>query len=197
MFVCLSHVKQTKFANGVNAGLASSESNAMKGHAPTKLGNRPSNTAVSSWPRPHTFYRQVQLKSLFSILLSRITNKKSSEEEQLILFPLFQPSFTFSYYGRVGSQRYRLRRSAPSSPRPIVTCRSLNDLSDLRRNTDKRKLELSASSLSSEGSSSDGEPGRGITVRLLWLSMLKVRQFGNSIHGDVLLCWFCYCSATY
>ncbi|XP_058504464.1 solute carrier family 45 member 4 isoform X1 [Solea solea] len=85
-----------------------------------------------------------------------------------------QPSFTFSYYGRVGSQRNRLRRTIPSSPQPITTSRSLNDLSDLQQHSDKRELHLSASSLSSEGSSSDEEPDRGTTVRLLWLSMLKM-----------------------
>uniref|UniRef100_A0A3Q3VPT1 Uncharacterized protein n=1 Tax=Mola mola TaxID=94237 RepID=A0A3Q3VPT1_MOLML len=85
-----------------------------------------------------------------------------------------QPSFTFSYYGRVGSQRYRLRRSSPLSPRPITTSRSLNDLSDLQQCSNRRELQLSASSLSSEGSSSEGGPDGGTTVRLLWLSMMRM-----------------------
>lgn len=83
----------------------------------------------------------------------------------------------------MGSQRYRRRRAAPSSPQPITTSRSLNDLSDLQQRTDRRELQLSASSLSSEGSSSEGGPDRGTTVKLLWLSMLKVKK---KLETDVL-----------
>ncbi|XP_070768294.1 solute carrier family 45 member 4 [Enoplosus armatus] len=156
-----SHLKtqQVKAANGVNAGLSSSDhSNAVKGHASTRLASRPSNTSSSSRPHPHTFYRQ--------------------------------PSFTFSYYGRVGSQRYRLRRTALLSPRPITTSRSLNDLSDLQRRADRRELQLSASSLSSEGSSSEGGPDKGTTVRLLWLSMLKMPRQLWRLCVCHLLTWF-------
>ncbi|XP_028436012.1 solute carrier family 45 member 4 isoform X3 [Perca flavescens] len=101
-----------------------------------------------------------------------------------------QPSFTFSYYGRVGSQRYRLRRTAPSSPRPITTSQSLNDLSKLQRCADRRELQLSASSLSSEGSSSEGGPDKGTTVRLLWLSMLKMPRQLWRLCVCHLLTWF-------
>ncbi|XP_053287629.1 solute carrier family 45 member 4 isoform X1 [Pleuronectes platessa] len=103
-----------------------------------------------------------------------------------------QPSFTFSYYGRVGSQRFRLRRTTPSSPRQITTTRSLNDLSDLQGHTDRRLLQQSASSLSSEGSSSEGEPDRGTTVRLLWLSMLKMPRQLWRLCICHLLTWFAY-----
>ncbi|XP_053182634.1 solute carrier family 45 member 4-like [Scomber japonicus] len=134
---------QIKVANGYNTDLSSSEhSNAMKGHAASRVPNRSSNTSVLSRPHPHTFYRQ--------------------------------PSFTFSYYGRVGSQRYRLRRTVPSTPQRITTSRSLNDLSDLQRCADKREFHLSVSSLSSEGSASEVGAERGTTVRLLWLSMFKM-----------------------
>uniref|UniRef100_A0A671U6D2 Solute carrier family 45 member 4 n=1 Tax=Sparus aurata TaxID=8175 RepID=A0A671U6D2_SPAAU len=151
---------QVKAANGVSADLSSSDhSNAMKGHASTRLVIRPSSTSVSS--RRPTFYRQ--------------------------------PSFTFSYYGRVGSQRYRLRRTtAPSSPGPITTSRSLNDLSDLQRRADRRELQLSASSLSSEGSSSEEGPDRGTTVRLLWLSMLRMPRQLWRLCLCHLLTWFSY-----
>uniref|UniRef100_A0A8C4EIE4 Solute carrier family 45 member 4b n=1 Tax=Dicentrarchus labrax TaxID=13489 RepID=A0A8C4EIE4_DICLA len=101
-----------------------------------------------------------------------------------------QPSFTFSYYGRVGSQRYRLRRTAPSSPRPIATSRSLNDLSDLQQHADRRELHLSASSLSSEVSSCEGGPDKGTTVRLLWLSMLKMPRQLWRLCVCHLLTWF-------
>ncbi|XP_059194565.1 solute carrier family 45 member 4 [Centropristis striata] len=155
-----SHLKtQVKAVNGVNAVLSSTDhSNATKGHASTRLSNRPSNTSVSSRPHPHTFYRQ--------------------------------PSFTFSYYGRVGSQRYRLRRTALLSPRPITTSRSLNDLTDLQREADRRELQLSVSSLSSEGSSSEGGPDEGTTVRLLWLSMLKMPRQLWRLCICHLLTWF-------
>nr|XP_046255896.1 solute carrier family 45 member 4-like isoform X2 [Scatophagus argus] len=150
---------QVKTANGVNAGLSSSDhSNAVKGCASPRLSNRPSNTSASSRPHRHTFYRQ--------------------------------PSFTFSYYGRVGSERYRLRRIAPSSPRPITTSRSLNDLSDLQQCSDRQVLQLSASSLSSEGSSSEGGSDRGTTVRLLWLSMLRMPRQLWRLCLCHLLTWF-------
>uniref|UniRef100_A0A665WIW8 Solute carrier family 45 member 4-like n=1 Tax=Echeneis naucrates TaxID=173247 RepID=A0A665WIW8_ECHNA len=101
-----------------------------------------------------------------------------------------QPSFTFSYYGRVGSQRYRLRRKNPSSPWRITTSRSLNDLSDLQRSTNRRELQMSASSLSSEGSSSEGEADLATTVRLLWLSMLKMPKQLWRLCICHLLTWF-------
>ncbi|KAM7420712.1 hypothetical protein PAMA_015101 [Pampus argenteus] len=152
-------IKQTKVANGSNAGLSSSEHvNAMRSHTSNRVANRLSNTSVSSRPHPHTFYRQ--------------------------------PSFTFSYYGRVGSQRYRLRRTGPSSPQPITTSRSLNDLSDLKRSADRRELHLSVSSLSSEGSSSQEGPDRGATVRLLWLSMLKMPRQLWRLCVCHLVTWF-------
>ncbi|XP_068592170.1 solute carrier family 45 member 4-like isoform X2 [Cebidichthys violaceus] len=101
-----------------------------------------------------------------------------------------QPSFTFSYYGRVGSQRYRLRKIAPWSPRPITTSQSLNDLSELQRRPGRRELQLSASSLSSEGSSSEGGADEGTTVRLLWLSMLKMPRQLWRLCVCHLLTWF-------
>ncbi|XP_056237462.1 solute carrier family 45 member 4-like isoform X1 [Seriola aureovittata] len=151
--------QQVRAANGLNACSSSSDhSNAIKSHASTKPGNRPSNSSVSSQPYRHTFYRQ--------------------------------PSFTFSYYGRVGSQRYRLRRAAPSSPQRITTSRSLNDLSDLQQCTDRREMQLSASSLSSEGSSSEGGADKGTTVRLLWLSMFKMPRQLWRLCICHLLTWF-------
>uniref|UniRef100_A0A3Q3E0J0 Solute carrier family 45 member 4 n=1 Tax=Hippocampus comes TaxID=109280 RepID=A0A3Q3E0J0_HIPCM len=103
-----------------------------------------------------------------------------------------QPSFTFSYYGRVGSQRHRLRRTTTSSPPPITTSRSLNDLSDLQLHADRREFQLSESSLSSEGSSSDGGPSKGTTVRLLWLSMLKMPKQLWRLCVCHLVTWFSY-----
>ncbi|XP_041844427.1 solute carrier family 45 member 4 isoform X2 [Melanotaenia boesemani] len=95
-----------------------------------------------------------------------------------------QPSFTFSYYGRVGFQRYRLHH------RPITTSRSLNDLQDIQRHARRRELQQSVSSLSSESSSSEGGPERGTTVRLLWLSMLKMPRQLWRLCVCHLLTWF-------
>ncbi|XP_061801672.1 solute carrier family 45 member 4 [Nerophis lumbriciformis] len=103
-----------------------------------------------------------------------------------------QPSFTFSYYGRVGSQRHRLRRTTASSPPPITTSRSLNDLSDLQQCLDRREFQLSTSSLSSEASSSDSESDKGTTVRLLWLSMLKMPKQLWRLCVCHLVTWFSY-----
>ncbi|XP_030606013.1 solute carrier family 45 member 4-like isoform X2 [Archocentrus centrarchus] len=147
-----SQLRQAKAANGVSAGLASSEfSNAIKCHAST-------NCTSSTRPHKPTYYRQ--------------------------------PSFTFSYYGRVGSPRYRVRRTGFFSPRPITASRSLNDLSIIQRYTDRRRLQLSASSLSSEGSSSEGGTDEGATVRLLWLSMLKMPSQLWRLCVCHLLTWF-------
>ncbi|XP_068426480.1 solute carrier family 45 member 4-like isoform X2 [Clinocottus analis] len=102
-----------------------------------------------------------------------------------------QPSFTFSYYGRVGSQRFRLRKTLLwTSPRPITSSCSLNDLSELQRPADRRALQLSASSLSSEGSSSEDGPDKGTTVRLLWLSMFKMPRQLWRLCVCHLLTWF-------
>uniref|UniRef100_A0A3Q4HDF3 Solute carrier family 45 member 4b n=1 Tax=Neolamprologus brichardi TaxID=32507 RepID=A0A3Q4HDF3_NEOBR len=101
-----------------------------------------------------------------------------------------QPSFTFSYYGRVGAQRHRMRHTGHFSPRPITTSQSLNDLSIIQWHTDRRRLQLSASSLSSEGSSSEGGTDKGGSVRLLWLSMLKMPSQLWRLCVCHLLTWF-------
>lgn len=101
-----------------------------------------------------------------------------------------QPSFTFSYYGRVGSQRHRLRRTAALSPHQITTSRSLNDLSDLRQQAKRRAFQLSVSSLSSVDSCSDGGSEKGTTVRLLWLSMLKMPRQLWRLCVCHLVTWF-------
>uniref|UniRef100_A0A3B5MPM2 Solute carrier family 45 member 4b n=1 Tax=Xiphophorus couchianus TaxID=32473 RepID=A0A3B5MPM2_9TELE len=100
------------------------------------------------------------------------------------------PSFTFSYYGRVALQRYRLRRTRLTGPRPITTSRSLTDLRGIRGPVHRRKRQLSASSLSSEGSSSVGEMERGTTVKLLWLSMFKMPKQLWRLCVCHLLTWF-------
>ncbi|XP_035807292.1 solute carrier family 45 member 4-like isoform X2 [Amphiprion ocellaris] len=120
-----------------------------------------------------------------SKLASRTSNPSVSSRHSHTFYR--QPSFTFSYYGRVGSQRYRLRHTGLHSPRPITASRSLDDLSGILLRTDRRQLQLSASSLSSEASS---VADRGTTVRLLWLSMLKMPRQLWRLCICHLLTWF-------
>ncbi|XP_055020187.1 solute carrier family 45 member 4 isoform X2 [Boleophthalmus pectinirostris] len=105
-----------------------------------------------------------------------------------------QPSFTFSYYGRVGSQRYRLKRNtaAPLSPKRITSSRSLSDLSELQKEVQERERKFSMSSLSSEESSTVSEDEEETTLRLLWLSMLKMPTQLWRLCICHLLTWFAY-----
>eukprot|EP00066_Takifugu_rubripes_P014710 XP_011603976.1 PREDICTED: solute carrier family 45 member 4-like [Takifugu rubripes] len=124
---------------------------------------------------------------------TRVTNRPSSTSASPRPHPhtfYRQPSFTFSYYGRVGSPRYRLRRTALSRPQPMVTSRSLNDLCDLHRRLDRRELQLSASTLSSDSSIDEGGADRGATVRLLWLSMMRMPKQLWRLCLCHLLTWF-------
>ncbi|XP_034410006.1 solute carrier family 45 member 4-like [Cyclopterus lumpus] len=122
-----------------------------------------------------------------SMLPSRLSNTSPRPHPHIFYR---QPSFTFSYYGRVGSNRFRLRKTFPWSPRPITTSCSLNDLSELQRHPHRRELHLSDGSLSSEGSSSESGPGQGTTVRLLWLSMFKMPRQLWTLCVCHLLTWF-------
>uniref|UniRef100_A0A8C6SSL2 Solute carrier family 45 member 4b n=1 Tax=Neogobius melanostomus TaxID=47308 RepID=A0A8C6SSL2_9GOBI len=103
-----------------------------------------------------------------------------------------QPSFTFSYYGRVRLKRCRLRKntSSPLSPRRITTSRSLSDLTELREQSKRRERLLSVSSLSSEGLSSVSEADGATTVRQIWLSMLKMPKQLWRLCICHLLTWF-------
>ncbi|KAL6488535.1 hypothetical protein MHYP_G00022760 [Metynnis hypsauchen] len=100
-----------------------------------------------------------------------------------------QPSFTFSYYGRVGFLRPRRRGNAAH---PIKSSRSLNDIDTLARRQQKRKLQQSGSA-SSEPDEEDGESEQGesgTTVKLLWLSMLKMPPQLWRLCVCHLLTWF-------
>ncbi|XP_038851018.1 solute carrier family 45 member 4 isoform X2 [Salvelinus namaycush] len=125
-------------------------------------GLRPSNTSATAGARrfPHTFYRQ--------------------------------PSFTFSYYGRVGSARYRHRRNTMGNPAGanlrIKTSQSMNDIYEhMQRRQQRRELQQSSTTLSSSDSESDEE---GTTVKLLWLSMLKMPPQLLRLCVCHLLTWF-------
>ncbi|XP_010882917.2 solute carrier family 45 member 4 [Esox lucius] len=128
-------------------------------------GLRPSNTSAASGARrfPHTFYRQ--------------------------------PSFTFSYYGRVGAARFRHRRNtvgnAAGANLVVKASRSLNDIYDhMQQRHGRRVLQQSGATLSSEDSESEDGDEEGTTVKLLWLSMLKMPPQLMRLCVCQLLTWF-------
>ncbi|XP_066540102.1 solute carrier family 45 member 4 [Hoplias malabaricus] len=100
-----------------------------------------------------------------------------------------QPSFTFSYHGRVGFLRPRRRANTVHT---IKSSRSLNDIDALARRQEQRKMQQSSSASSGpdeeDGESEEGESGT--TVKLLWLSMLKMPPQLWRLCVCHLLTWF-------
>ncbi|XP_059205476.1 solute carrier family 45 member 4 isoform X2 [Centropristis striata] len=103
-----------------------------------------------------------------------------------------QPSCTFSYYGRVGSHRYRYRRA--NAAYLIKPSRSMNDLYEVearhRRRHRQRNRHRSGNTNSSSGDTESEEGEVETTVRLLWLSMLKMPQELLRLCACHLLTWF-------
>ncbi|XP_035648757.1 solute carrier family 45 member 4 [Oncorhynchus keta] len=103
-----------------------------------------------------------------------------------------QPSCTFSYYGRVGSHRYRYRRA--NAALLIKPSRSLNDIYEVQRRQKRRQQNPRARHQSGNtNSSGDTESEEGeteTTVRLLWLSMLKMPPELMRLCVCHLLTWF-------
>uniref|UniRef100_A0A1A7YKD8 Solute carrier family 45, member 4 n=1 Tax=Iconisemion striatum TaxID=60296 RepID=A0A1A7YKD8_9TELE len=103
-----------------------------------------------------------------------------------------QPSCTFSYYGRVGSHRYRYRRA--NAAFLIKPSRSMNDLYEVearhRRRNRQRKRHRSENTNSSSGDTESEEGEVETTVRLLWLSMLKMPPELLRLCACHLLTWF-------
>ncbi|XP_041823000.1 LOW QUALITY PROTEIN: solute carrier family 45 member 4 [Melanotaenia boesemani] len=103
-----------------------------------------------------------------------------------------QPSCTFSYYGRVGSHRYRYRRA--NAAFLIKPSRSMNDLYEVearhRRRNRKRNRNRSGNTNSSSGDTESEEGEVETTVRLLWLSMLKMPPELLRLCACHLLTWF-------
>ncbi|XP_056271968.1 solute carrier family 45 member 4 [Pseudoliparis swirei] len=101
-----------------------------------------------------------------------------------------QPSCTFSYYGRVGSQRYRQANAASL----IKPSRSMNDLCEVearhRRRQRQRNRPRSGNTTSSSGDTASEEGEVETTVRLLWLSMLKMPPELLHLCACHLLTWF-------
>ncbi|KAM9384501.1 solute carrier family 45 member 4-like [Pholidichthys leucotaenia] len=103
-----------------------------------------------------------------------------------------QPSCTFSYYGRVGSRRYRYRRA--NAAFLIKPSRSMNDLYEVearhRRRSRQRSRHRSGNTNSSSGDTESEEGEVETTVRLLWLSMLKMPRELLRLCACHLLTWF-------
>ncbi|XP_035536871.1 solute carrier family 45 member 4 [Morone saxatilis] len=103
-----------------------------------------------------------------------------------------QPSCTFSYYGRVGSHRYRYRRA--NAAFLIKPSRSMNDLYEVearhRRRSKQRNRHRSGNTNSSSGDTESEEGEVETTVRLLWLSMLKMPPELLRLCACHLLTWF-------
>ncbi|XP_040844503.1 solute carrier family 45 member 4 [Ochotona curzoniae] len=98
-----------------------------------------------------------------------------------------QASSTFSYYGKIGSHRYRHRRA--NAVVLIKPSRSMSDLYDLQKRQRQRHRHQSGATTSS--GDTESEEGEGeTTVRLLWLSMLKMPKELTRLCLCHLLTWF-------
>ncbi|KAG7458246.1 hypothetical protein MATL_G00236170 [Megalops atlanticus] len=102
-----------------------------------------------------------------------------------------QPSCTFSYYGRVGSHRYRYRRA--NAVLLIKSSRSMNDIYEMQKRQRQRQRQRQRHQSGNTNSSGDTESEEGeaeTTVRLLWLSMLKMPRELLRLCACHLLTWF-------
>ncbi|XP_006879323.1 PREDICTED: solute carrier family 45 member 4 [Elephantulus edwardii] len=100
-----------------------------------------------------------------------------------------QASSTFSYYGKVGSHRYRFRRA--NAVVLIKSSRSMNDLYELQTRQRQRSRHRNQSGATTSSGDTESEEGEGeTTVRLLWLSMLKMPAELTRLCLCHLLTWF-------
>ncbi|XP_004697433.1 solute carrier family 45 member 4 [Echinops telfairi] len=100
-----------------------------------------------------------------------------------------QASSTFSYFGKVGSHRYRFRRA--NAVVLIKPSRSMNDLYDLQQRQRQRGRRRHPSGATTSSGDTESEEGEGeTTVRLLWLSMLKMPAELTRLCLCHLLTWF-------
>lgn len=98
-----------------------------------------------------------------------------------------QASSTFSYYGKIGSHCYRYRRA--NAVVLIKPSRSMSDLYDLQqRQRSRHRNQSGATASSGDTESEEGETET--TVRLLWLSMLKMPKELMRLCLCHLLTWF-------
>lgn len=101
-----------------------------------------------------------------------------------------QPSFTFIYRGRVGFQRpcHHFNTS-----RLMKSSRSLNDIDSLAQCQEHQNVQRCGSTLTAteeEGEECEEEIGTATTVKLLWLSMLKMPPQLWRLCVCHLLTWF-------
>ncbi|XP_032324015.1 solute carrier family 45 member 4 [Camelus ferus] len=100
-----------------------------------------------------------------------------------------QASCTFSYYGKIGSHRYRYRRA--NAVVLIKPSRSMSDLYDLQKRQRQRCRRRNQSGATTSSGDTESEEGEGeTTVRLLWLSMLKMPKELVRLCLCHLLTWF-------
>uniref|UniRef100_A0A8C3WB51 Solute carrier family 45 member 4 n=1 Tax=Catagonus wagneri TaxID=51154 RepID=A0A8C3WB51_9CETA len=100
-----------------------------------------------------------------------------------------QASSTFSYYGKIGSHRYRYRRA--NAVVLIKPSRSMSDLYDLQKRQRQRCRHRNQSGATTSSGDTESEEGEGeTTVRLLWLSMLKMPKELVRLCLCHLLTWF-------
>lgn len=98
-----------------------------------------------------------------------------------------QASSTFSYYGKIGSHRYRYRRA--NAVVLIKPSRSMSDLYDLQKRQRCRHRHQSGATACS--GDTESEEGEGETsVRLLWLSTRKMPTELARLCLCHLLTWF-------
>lgn len=102
-----------------------------------------------------------------------------------------QASSTFSYYGRLGSHRYRYRRA--NAAVLIKPSRSMNDIYEmqkLQRRDKRHRARHQSGNTTSSGDTESEEGDFETTVRLLWMSMLKMPKELWRLCLCHLLTWF-------
>ncbi|XP_029447977.1 solute carrier family 45 member 4 [Rhinatrema bivittatum] len=100
-----------------------------------------------------------------------------------------QPSYTFSYYGKICSHRYRYRRA--NAILLIKSSRSMNDIYDMQKVQRQRQRHRNHSGATNSSGDTESEEGETeTTVRHLWLSMLKMPKELMRLCICHLLTWF-------
>ncbi|XP_012607202.1 solute carrier family 45 member 4 [Microcebus murinus] len=100
-----------------------------------------------------------------------------------------QASSTFSYYGKIASHCYRYRRA--NAVVLIKPSRSMSDLYDMQKRQRQRCRHRNQSGATNSSGDTESEEGESeTTVRLLWLSMLKMPRELLRLCICHLLTWF-------
>uniref|UniRef100_G3T502 Solute carrier family 45 member 4 n=1 Tax=Loxodonta africana TaxID=9785 RepID=G3T502_LOXAF len=157
---------------------------------PASSGTAPRRTprcSTSSWTRPRSPTAVAPRRGMASVAtppsaaLGAMRRRRHMFRRQV--------SSTFSYYGKVGSHRYRFRRA--NAVVLIKPSRSMNDLYDLQKRQRQRSRHRNQSGATTSSGDTESEEGEGeTTVRLLWLSMLKMPPELMRLCLCHLLTWF-------